>query len=220
MQVREILNTDIAPLKSTDTVALALTKLDLLHTTKFPVVDEGKLVGMVSLETLIEVENEDVLIQQVPLDDNISLPQEQHLFEATRKMLSHELFILPVIDGESNFLGMIKKREVLEALGNLFNLESFGSVLTIEMMPYDFTLSEIIRIIESENAKILGVAVQKPGETNDFYRVSVKLSIEDSSAVSLALQRYGYVVTSQVSSATMEKDFSDRADELIRYLDI
>lgn len=220
MLVQEILNTEIAPLKTTDTVALALTKLDLLHTTKFPVVDDGKLVGMISLDTLIEVTNEKALVQEVPLDESIFLPNDQHLFEATRKMLSHELFILPVIDAEKNFLGVIKKREVLEALSDLFNLESFGSVLTIEMTPYDFTLSELIRIIETEDAKILGVAVQKPNENNDFYRISVKLSIEDSSTVSSALNRYGYVVTSQVSSATMEKDFSDRADELIRYLDI
>ncbi|MEQ9309184.1 MAG: CBS domain-containing protein [Balneolaceae bacterium] len=220
MLVQEILNTEIAPLKTTDTVALALTKLDLLHTTKFPVVDDGKLVGMISLDTLIEVTNEKALVQEVPLDESIFLPNDQHLFEATRKMLSHELFILPVIDAEKNFLGVIKKREVLEALSDLFNLESFGSVLTIEMTPYDFTLSELIRIIETEDAKILGVAVQKPNENNDFYRISVKLSIEDSSTVSSALNRYGYIVTSQVSSATMEKDFSDRADELIRYLDI
>ena len=220
MQVQEILNTEIAPLKVSDTVALALIKLDLLHTTKFPVVDKGKLVGMISLETLIEVEDENILIGQVPLEENIYLPKGRHLFEATKKMLSYELFILPVIDSDMNFLGVIKKREVLEALGNLFNLESFGSVLTIEMMPYDFSLSEVTRIIETEDAKIFGIAVQRPNNQNDFYRVSVKLSIEDSSAVSLALQRYGYIVTSQESNATLEKDFSDRADELIRYLDI
>ncbi len=220
MLVQEILNTDIAPLKISDNVALALTKLDLLHTTKFPVVEGGKLVGMVGLDMLIEVENEEVLIEQVPLQENIFIPNDQHLFEATREMLAHELFILPVIDHEMNFLGVIKKRDVLEALGNLFNLESFGSVLTIEMMPYDFTLSELVRIIESEGAKILGVAVQQPNDDNEFYRVSVKLHLVDSSPVSAALNRYGYVVTSQVSSATLEKDFSDRADELIRYLDI
>lgn len=220
MLVQEILNTEIAPLKTTDTVALALTKLDLLHTTKFPVVDEGKLIGMISLDTLIEISDEEVLIEQVPLDENIFLPADQHLFEATRKMLSHELFILPVIDSDKNFIGVIKKRALLEALSDLFNLESFGSVITIEMSPFDFTLSEIIRIIEIEDAKILGVAVQKPNEHSDFYRISIKLSTEDSSTVSSALNRYGYVVTSQVSSATIEKDFSDRADELIRYLDI
>lgn len=220
MLVHEILNTEIAPLKVTDTVALALTKLDLLHTNKFPVVDEGKLLGMVSLDTLIEVNNEEVLVGQIPLDESIVLPSNQHLFEATRTMLSHELFILPVVDSEKNFVGMIKKRDVLESLSDVFNLQSYGSVLTIEMMPYDFTLSEVIRIIEIEDAKILGVAVQQPNDDQDFYRISVKLNIEDSSSVTSALHRYGYVVTSQVSSGVMEKDFSDRADELIRYLDI
>lgn len=220
MLVQEILNTEIAPLKVTDTVALALMKLDLLHTTKFPVIDEKRLVGMIALETLIEVDNEEVLIAQLPLDEVVYLPMNQHLFEATRMMLKHELFILPVTDLEMNFLGVIKKREVLEALSGVFNLEAFGSVLIIEMMPFDFTLSEVIRIIETEDAKILGVAVQQPNDSSNFYRVSVKLNIEDSSAVTSALQRYGYVVTSQLSSESMSKDFSDRADELIRYLDI
>ncbi len=220
MLVHEILNTDIAPLKTTDTVALALTKLDLLHTSKFPVVHEGTLIGMVSLETLIEVADENTLVSEIPLDDAVYIPEEQHLFEAARKMLSYELFILPVVGDSMAFSGVIKKRAVLEALGNVFNLESFGSVLSIEMMPYDFTLTEVIRLIETEGAKILGVAVQQPSEENEMYRVSVKLNIEDSSAVSASLKRFGYVITSQVSSATIEKDFSERADELIRYLDI
>lgn len=220
MVVKEILNTDIAPLKNSDTVGLALTKLDLLHITRFAVVEEGKLVGMVGLETLIEVDDEAVLIDEIPLDDSISIPETQHLFEAARKMLDHELYVVPVTDADMNFLGVIRKREVLEALGDVFNLKSYGSVLTIEMMPYDFTLSELIRIIEIEGAKILGVAVQQPGDKNDFYRVSIKLNLEDSSAVSASLERFGYVVTSQVSSATIEQNFSERADELIRYLDI
>lgn len=220
MVIKEILNKDIAPLKSSDSVGLALTKLDLLHTTKFPVVKNGKLVGMVGLETLIEVDDEDVLISEIPLDDSIHIPETQHLFEAARKMLDHELYIVPVTDIDLNFLGVVKKREVLQALGEIFNLKSFGSVLTIEMMPYDFTLSEVVRIVEIEGSKILGVAVQQPGDTNDFYRVSIKLNVEDSSAVSASLERFGYVVTSQVSSASIGQNFSERADELIRYLDI
>ena len=220
MQAQEILNIDIAPLQTEDTVGLALSKLETLHVSKLPVVENGKLIGMISLETLIEIDNDSLLIKELPLEEPIFIDKDTHLFEATRKMLSLELYILPVVNSSHDFLGVIKKREVLEALGDLFNLETLGSVFTIEMTPYDFTLSELVRIIEIEDAKIMGVAVQKPNEHSDFYRVSVKLNIEDSSAVSSALQRYGYVVTSQFSSLTMEKDFSDRADELIRYLDL
>jgi CBS domain-containing protein len=220
MLVHEILNTEIAPLKLSDPISLALTKMDLLHVTQFPVVDNSELIGMISLDTLIEITDEETQVGSVLLSDTISIPDTQHLFEAARTMLASELFIIPVTDRSSTFLGVIKKRDVLQALGEIFNLEKFGSVITIEMMPYDFTLTEVIRLIETESAKILGVAVEQPNKENEFYRVSIKLNIEDSSVVCSTLQRYGYVITSQVSSASLEEDFSERADELIRYLDI
>ena len=50
--------------------------------------------------------------------------------------------------------------------------------------------------------------------------VDIKLDQEDSSVVCSMLQRYGYVITSQVNSAIMELDLSNRANELIRYLNI
>ena len=58
MLVHEILNTEIAPIKTTDTVNLALIKLDLLKTTRFPVVEDDQLLGMVSLEALIDAEDD------------------------------------------------------------------------------------------------------------------------------------------------------------------
>lgn len=221
MLINEILNTDISPLHIEDTVATALMKIDLLHTTKFTVVDaDNKVVGMASLDKLIEVVDENSLLSEVELEDPIFVPYNQHLFEASRIMLAKELFLLPVTDEEMKFQGMIKKRDVLSALGDVFNLSSFGSVITVELDQVDFTLSDLIRIIEMEGAKILGVAVQQPNAKNQAYRVSFKLNLEDSSVVSAGLRRFGYTITSEANSEVLEHNFSDRADELIRYLDI
>ena len=98
-------------------------------------------------------------------------------------MLTHELFIVPVVDKNNKLLGLIKNRDVLQALGDVFNLELYGSVITIEMIPYDFTLSEIIRLIETEGAKILNIAVKQPNDEYGFTGVSIKLNLEDSSTV-------------------------------------
>jgi predicted transcriptional regulator len=221
MIVNEILNIEIAPLKVSDPVSLALTKLDLLHINKFVVVnDDNKIEGMISIETLAEVVNEETPLSELPLEDIISVPNSQHLFETTRQMFANELYVLPVADADRNFLGLVRKREVLNALNEIFNLSSYGSVLTIELAQIDYTLSDIVRIIETENAKILGVAVQQPNDEMDSIRVSIKLNLEDSSVVSAALRRYGYVIISEDRSESMENNFSDRADELIRYLDI
>ncbi|HET8865459.1 MAG TPA: CBS domain-containing protein [Gracilimonas sp.] len=221
MLVKEIINKDISPLKLTDTVATALMKIELLHTTQFCVVDEtGKIVGMASLEKLIEVIDEKSALSQVELEDPLFVPQDQHLFEASRVMLAKEIYLIPVVDNDMVFQGMIKKRDVLKALGDVFNLSSYGSVIAVEMSQADFTLSDLVRIIEMEGAKILGVAVQQPRAENPYYRVSFKLNLEDSSVVSAGLRRFGYTIISEANSEVLEHNFSDRADELIRYLDI
>jgi|AntRauTorcE11897_2_1112592.scaffolds.fasta_scaffold00117_12 hypothetical protein len=221
MLVNEILNTDISPLHLEDSVATALMKIDLLHTTKFAVVDSNDcVVGMASLEKLIEVVDEEVPLSEVELDAPVYVPHNQHLFEASRIMLAQELFILPVTTESMEFQGMIKKRDVLSALGDIFNLSSFGSVITVELDQVDFSLSDLVRIIEMEGAKILGIAVQQPNAKYPSYRVSFKLNLEDSSVVSAGLRRFGYIITSEANSEVLEGNFSDRADELIRYLDI
>lgn len=220
MLVHEIVNTKFVPLATTDTVGLALLKMDLLKATHYPVVKDGKLIGMASLTRLIEASEEAMTLDMVTLDEPIFLPHHQHLFEAARKMLALELFVLPIVDEEMNYLGLINKREVLEALGDIFNLSAFGSVISIEVFQCDYTLTDIVRIVETEGAKILGIAVQQPNAENNTYRISLKLNLADSSVVSSSLRRFGYVITSEVSSNTFEHDFSERADELIRYLDI
>ncbi|WP_020404403.1 CBS domain-containing protein [Gracilimonas tropica] len=221
MLVQEITNKDISPLKLDDTVAAALLRIDLLHTTRIPVVDENnRLVGMASLDRLIEVVDEETPLKNLELAEPISVPASQHLFEASRVMLAKELYLLPVVDTKMNFIGMLKKKDVLTALGELFNLSSYGSVISVELEQQDFTLSDIVRIIEMEGAKILGVAVQQPDIDHPSYRVSFKLNLEDSSVVSAGLRRFGYTITSEANSEILEGDFSDRADELIRYLDI
>ena len=90
----------------------------------------------------------------------------------------------------------------------------------MEMEQADFTLADLVRIIEMEGAKILGVAVQQPRAENPSYRVSFKLNLEDSSAISSSLRRFGYTIISEANSEALDNNLSDRADELIRYLDI
>ncbi len=221
MLINEITHNDIPPLRISDTVATALLKIDLLHTAKLPVIDaEDNITGMASLEKLIEVVNEESPLLDIELEPPVYVPAMQHLFEAARLMLAHELYILPVMDEEQKYLGIIKKRDVLDALGMVFNLATSGSVIAVDLDAIDFSLSDLVRIIELEGAKILGVAVEQPHAENPSYRVSFKLNLEDSSVVSAGLRRFGYTISSEANSEALDTDFSERADELIRYLDI
>lgn len=221
MLVTEIINTKIPSLTLTDTVSSASIKYDLSGLNKLVVVDEHSLVvGVLNRSSFVEVENLDLTIANFPLEPVIPIIESKHVFETARLMFANDMNSLPVVDHKQKYKGMVIKGDVVSALSSMFNLIATGSVLTIEFAERDYSLSDIVRIIEIEGGKILGIAVQQPDSVNNNYRASVKLNLQDSSVVSAALRRYGYLITSEENSELLEYDFSERADELIRYLDL
>lgn len=221
MLVKEALHTTFDPLKSTDTVSDALNRMDELDVNTLPVVDDTthKLVGQIAIMQLKKSED-DATIADIELNEAVKVYSSQHIFEAVRLMLQYEMCLLPVVDKEWTLLGTVDKSTVLESLTKMLNLAEFGSIITIKLKERDFTISEIVHIIETEGAKILGITVETPGTGEEIFEVSVKLNVKDVSRVASALRRYGYTVVTDSSDEVYGMDIETRADELLKYLDM
>lgn len=186
-----------------------------------PVVDSTtkKLVGQIRSEQLSKVEDNQK-VSELQMDQLVKLFEGQHVFEGARLMLQYELNLLPLVNEESTFLGVVTKQKILESISRMLNLEQTGSVLTIEIEPIDFSLSEVVQVIEAEGAKILGITVERPNRNHQAFEVSVKLNLKDISRVTAALKRYGYSVLVESENTIFENDLEYRADELLKYIDM
>ena len=222
MLVAEAINTDTRVLCSKDSVAQALEQMTELQVDRLPVIDEtnNELVGQVTRNALEQLAEGSTLICDLELEKPIVIFNSQHLFHAVRLMLQHEMGMLPVVDDEWIFQGVIQKHQVLESLGQMLNLTEYGSIITIELKQRDLTLSEIVQLIETEGGKILGITVETPNEKRKKYEVSVKLNLQDVSRVASSLRRYGYTILTETKSETHNIDLETRADEFLKYLDI
>lgn len=225
MLSHQLIEHDAPILKASDTASHAMEVLNDMAVSVLPVIEPRtrKLVGLVHKKTF-EILDGDIdntkKLSQYDLQEPLKVYARQHLFEAVRLMLQHEICLIPVVDKEMTYLGLLRKEKVLEVLSHMLNLAKYGSVITVEMAERDYTLSELVQLIEVEEAKILGITVEVPTDENDTYSVSVKLNVEDVSRVSSALRRYGYVISSETEDQTYNVDFEERADELLNYLDM
>lgn len=219
---KSILDTDITPVRASDTTEEAIAKMDALGVSKLPIMENTtrKLIGQLSLSDLKEVENKETPVSDFDLDEVVKLFEGQHIFEAVRLMLQYELRMLPVVDEEWTFLGFINKQQVLEILSRMLNLAEFGSVITVQLDHVDFSISEIVHLIEVEGAKILGLTVETPDNEGQHFEVSIKLNLNDISRVASALRRYGYTVLTESGNEAFGRDLETRADELIKYIDM
>jgi len=218
---KSITKSEFEPLRGTDTVAAVRERMIEEQVNALPVVDPTtqKLIGQIDRDQISRA-NDDQQISDLQMDKVVKIFEGQHIFEGVRLMLQYELNLLPLVNKEATYLGVITKQQILEAISKMLNLEQKGSVLTIEIEPIDFSLSEIVQVIEAEGAKILGVAVESPDSDHQAFEVSVKLNLEDISRVTAALKRYGYSVLVESESTVLENDLEYRADELIKYIDM
>lgn len=222
MIAKELLNIEFTPLKPQDKISAALAKMDAWHTSKIPVREplSGKFAGMISFEDIADSPDEFSEVSSVQLNSSIYAYSNQHLFEVARRMLEYEVRLLPVVDEDGVYLGIVEKKNVLEAFSRMLNITTTGSVITVEVSKEDFTISELVHLIETEGAKILGLTVDQPNEDGLRLRISIKISHIDTSAVVSSLQRHGYHTTTENRHDLLQTDISSRADELLRYLDI
>jgi len=218
----KLINRDFEPLKPDDTVSSALAKMDAWQTTSVPIIEPStrKVLGHVLFETVANISDIETRLADVEWRPALYTFQTQHVFEVARQMLQNEVRILAATDEMETYQGIIEKKNVLEALSAMLNIGLSGSVITVMMEKPDFTLSKLVHIIETENAKILGLTVEQPQHEESILQVSIKLNIEDTSAITSSLKRYGFIVSSVAKQDLLQVDMTSRANELIRYLDL
>lgn len=222
MLAKDLINTDFKPLEPSSKISAALAKMDAWHSSSIPIVEPAtkKIVGHIRFDDIADRADEQQPVSTVEFRKPIYAFEDQHIFEVARQMLQHEVRLLSVVDSSETYLGIIEKKKVLEAFSTMLNIATAGSTITVQLERADFTLSELVHLIETEGAKILGLTVEQPDNTQSVIRISLKISHEDTSAVTSSLQRHGYTTTTENRNDLMQIDLSSRADELLRYLDV
>lgn len=222
MLAKELLNRDFTPLEPSSPISLALAKMDAWQTSSLPVVEPltSSNIGHILFEDVADQLDESKLVSELNIRAPFYTYENQHIFEVARQMLQYEVRIVPVVDQNEQYIGVIEKKRVLEALSKMLNLTNEGSVISVQMARADFTLSEMVHLIETEGARILGLTVNPSKETDLNLQISIKVSTEETSAITSSLRRHGYTAITTNKTDMMQLDLSSKADELIRYLDV
>ncbi len=224
MTVQNILSPDLDPLATTDTVADALVHFAGSDVEHLPVVNaDGRLVALIS-----EVELEEQADPSLPLETlgglgAISVGPDVHLFEAASLLAAHHLSVLPVADAEGRYVGLVERHSVFEHFAQMLSTGTPGAILILEVAPRDYSLGRLSYLIEQTEAKVLSVSTQTPDEAAfdpSVLRITLKLSVTDTSRVRYLLEQNGYRVVAAFNEDDTEEEFSHRLQEFMRYLEV
>jgi len=185
-----------------------------------PVTENDIYIGVISEDEIYDRGMFDEPIRNFGMLKAPYVGVSQHIFDALAVASQFSLPIVPVVNTERKYLGCITSANILEALAKITNVSAKGAVLVLEMGVHDYSMSEIARIVESENARIISSYIT---EYEDSTRMDVTLVVNRSeiSPVVKSLERYGYKVSAFFSGSNMIEDFyRDRYELLMNYMKI
>ena len=128
--VSEVMRTEFISLKSSDRLDFAEDIMQLGRIRHMPVVDDERLVGIVSQRDLLAASLSKALefeasqrrtfmraveVQEVMAKSVVSIPPDTAVSEAARLMIRHKIGCIPVVDEKGAPLGLVTETDLLRA---------------------------------------------------------------------------------------------------------
>jgi predicted transcriptional regulator len=152
-------------------------------------------------------------------EEPVRIEPESHVFEAANVFRAHPQDTLPVVDPDGSYYGVLQRRDVLACLSHMLATHKQGAVLVIEMPSRDYTLGQLVYIIEQNNAKILSISSEIEELEGGSARITLKVNVADATRIRHVLGHYGYHVIEYFDTSTTA-DLQLRVQALMRYLEV
>ena len=216
----ELITASLPQLQLNDTVGKALQLIRSYKVTHLPVVSEEKFLGLISEDDLLDAGNEKQAISSLQEDlIQAFIGENEHFLQAVNVCNKWQSTVVPVINEEKQYLGVITHTTLLNSLGTFSGAKEIGGLIVLEMERSQFSISEISKIVESNQATVLHLNTTMQPETG-LMTVTIHINKKELAAIVASFERYDYQVIYYFGEEKFENEIHSNYRHLMNYLDI
>lgn len=225
----DLLNLMVPPLKVTDSTEKAARWLEEFHVGQLPVLDDRLYRGLVTESDLLDLldqddseEHAERLLGSLPLQyADVHVQRDQHFYNIIELAVQNNLQLVPVLDDQREYLGVVTIGDTLAAFGKVPVPSAQLGILVLSMEERDYSLTQISRYVEENDAKIMSAHVAQDDLDPYRIRLTLKINTPNLARIIATLERFNYTITAQFSGAgEPDEDEQQRYDALLRYLNV
>ena len=218
MLTREFISPSLPILHLHDKVFNALQMMNDCHVSHLAVDDDGKYVGLVNEEGLMQAPDDTVeikeLIEGFPA---FFIKENDHFLKALQLAVENRLSVVPVINESKELLGVVSYREMLKQASEFMNVKDSGGLIVLEMENNNYSFSEISRLVETNDAQITQLNTYTDPQTG-LLQVTIKVNKTEISDIVATFQRYEYNIKYYFGEELYENELRSNYDNLMNYL--
>lgn len=215
----QLINTGFPAVNLLDRVSLALQLMEEYDVLHLPVLSEEKFVGMISKEELLDLDDSTVLAAAESTLLLVSVKGEEHFLAALKRMAENELTLLPVVNEQSELLGVISMTDMNRILSNFLGNDEKGGIIVLESDKRNYSFGEISRLVETNDAYITQLNTHTDSENGSLI-ITLKVNKQEISDIVATFQRFEYNVRYYFGQEEYNNELKENYHHLISYLNM
>ena len=195
--------------------------MEIFRVSHLPIVNEHDYLGLISDSDIYDLNQPEEAIG----NHSLSLPRpyvtiNKHIYEVLALAARHKLTVVPVLDEENHFRGVITYNEIISGIASFSSVEQPGGLIILKVLSHDYSMSRISQIVESNDARILSMYITSNPESTSL-EITLKVNTTDLTSIVRTFERYSYEVTTWVTdNDELDRFYTDRYNLLMKYLNM
>ena len=184
----------------------------------FPVLEQDEFLGNLSQNDAETFTFDKPINQYKYTFEGFFARKEIALLDLLELFARHQTDVVPVLDENNKYIGYYESRDIIRLFNETPFLSESGTVLTVQQDILDYSMSQVVQIVESNNGRVLGCFIS--ASTPSTLQISIKISSGGINEIIQTFRRYNYQIISEHYEDFYLADLKDRSDYLKKYLSI
>ncbi|MDI1257090.1 MAG: CBS domain-containing protein [Flavobacterium sp.] len=217
-EITDYINMDFKPLEASETIADVQDFFAENNFSHFPVIEDGIYIGSIAAEDVEAFDSDKNLSHYRYTLEGFFARKNMIWMDVLEVFAKNHSDIIPVLDENNKYSGYYEVADIIKFFNETPFLKEQGGIIIVEKNIIDYSMGQIIQIVESNNGKILGAFVSNT--TVDTIQITIKIALGSMNEIIQTFRRYDYEIISEHQEDNYLNGLKERSDYLDRYLNI
>lgn len=217
-EIKDYINNDFKPLHITDSVSSVQDFFAETAFSHFPVIDDGIYIGSINREDFDSYDSDKTINDYRFNLEGFFVRSDMVWLDVLEVFAQNHTTILPILSPENTYIGYYEIQDIVSLFNDTPFLKEHGEIIVVEKAVSDYSMSEVVQIVESNGGKLLGSFISTSTVQN--IQITLKISSGSINEINQTFRRYGYSIISENEEDSYLSNLKERSDYLEKYLNI
>jgi len=184
----------------------------------FPILNEGIYIGSMVADDIETLDSDKKASDYLYTLETFFARDTMIWLDVLEVFAKNHTTVVPVLNQENEYLGYYELEDIVKFFHETPFLKEPGGIIVVQKNITDYSMSQIAQIVESNNAKLLGMFVSEANSEN--IQITIKTTVGFLNDIIQTFRRYNYEIISEHHEDIYLNSLRERSEYLDKYLNI